>query len=124
MKTPLILCLLLFGYFLQVEAAPFSSNDGELLLQSCREAVELFDPKGNLGDYAALHTSMSEAMRAGYCIGVVKQYIQGSHSCDSKRNKNARWLEIATMLANVSMGRQALKKTSDTELLKRVYCDD
>ena len=53
-----------------------------LFLQSpCREVIEIFNKKQETGKYAALHTLMSGAMRAGYCIGILQQFINSSPCC-------------------------------------------
>ncbi|WP_445780214.1 hypothetical protein [Shewanella sp.] len=98
---------LLISGALQAKETSFNSNDARFLQQSCRDAVEIFDNKGQPGAYAALHTSMSEAMRAGYCIGTVQQYSQRSPSCYSSYGRS-NWLDMARAIASFSIGQEGV----------------
>jgi len=50
--------------------------------------IEIFNKKEETGKYAALHTLMSGVMRAGYCIGVLQQFINSSPFCRNDHNLN------------------------------------
>lgn len=115
---------LIFSSSLQAKQTPFQTDDAELLQQSCREVVEIFEHKDKVGPYAALHTSMAEAMRAGYCIGVLQQYSQQSHSCYSTRYASSNWFEVAKVISNLSIGAQKLQRLQVSQLLEQVYCND
>ncbi|WP_445776778.1 hypothetical protein [Shewanella sp.] len=114
---------LLISGALQAKETSFNSNDARFLQQSCRDAVEIFDNKGQPGAYAALHTSMSEAMRAGYCIGTVQQYSQRSPSCYSSYGRS-NWLDMARAIASFSIGQEEFNRIQASTLLKRAYCGE
>lgn len=114
---------LMFSCSLQARETPFQADDAELLQQSCREVVEIFERKNKVGPYAALHTSMAEAMRAGYCIGVLQQYSKQSHSCYSSGYGSSNWFEMAKTIANMSMGKEELRRARMSKLLKQAYCN-
>ncbi|MDX1282965.1 hypothetical protein [Shewanella colwelliana] len=107
----------------QAKESPFRADDAELLQQSCREVIEIFDRKDQAGKYAALHTSMAEAMRAGYCIGVLQQYRKQSHSCYSSRYRRSNWFEMAKAIASLSIGLDELEGMQVSTLLEKVYCN-
>ncbi|MGI2169228.1 hypothetical protein ACROAE_03355 [Shewanella sp. MF05960] len=118
----IVFIVLVFSYSLQAKESPFESDDVEFLQQSCRDAVEIFDGKGKTGKYAVMHTSMAEAMRAGYCIGVLQQYNKQSHSCNSSRYRRSNWFDMATTIANLSIGADEFRRVSVEQLLEKVYC--
>lgn len=125
MKTltgSLILIGVLFNGSLQSKEPPFKYQDPEFLQRSCQDVVDIFNKKGQPGTYAALHTSMAEAMRAGYCIGVVQQYMQQTQNCYSRRYNNGDWFEMATAIASLSIGEEQFKNMQVSQLLKVVYC--
>lgn len=51
-----------------------AANDPEQLIQSCQELVGIYNKRGEKHLAAGLTTSLSEALRAGYCMGVVDEY--------------------------------------------------
>ncbi|WP_339861456.1 hypothetical protein [Thalassospira alkalitolerans] len=51
-----------------------ASDDANDLIKSCVEAVNVFDKKGEGKFLVALSTSLEEALRAGYCRGVIIEY--------------------------------------------------
>ncbi|WP_285163247.1 hypothetical protein [Shewanella goraebulensis] len=108
---------------LQAKETSFNSNNAEFLQQSCRDAVELLDNKGQPGTYAAIHTSMAEAMRAGYCIGVVQQYSKASHSCYSSYGRG-NWQGMIKEIASFSIGQDQFNRIMASTLLKRAYCGE
>lgn len=109
-------------------AKPFEPNDVSFLVSSCREVVEIYSKKNEQRFLAAQTTSMSEAMRAGYCIGVVQQYLRNSNNCSGygyRQFSKGRWFDFASAIANVSFGKnETSRKTSAKRLLKSVYCND
>jgi hypothetical protein len=114
-------CCLIISASLQAKEASFNSNDARFLQQSCRDVVEIFDEKGQPGSYAAFHTSMAEAMRAGYCIGSVQQYSKRPHSCYSSYGRS-NWLDMAKAIAGFSIGQEEFNRIQASTLLKRAYC--
>ncbi|WP_157822840.1 hypothetical protein [Shewanella sp. ALD9] len=102
---------------------PFS-DDAEFLVQACQEAVSIYKSRDEKALLASVRTSSSEAMRAGYCIGVLQQYIRQNSSCGYSRYRKTNWYPIALLIADVSFGVNAVDRTtSSTALLERVYCD-
>jgi hypothetical protein len=101
---------------------PFRYEDPKFLQKSCQEVVAIFNKKDQPGTYAALHTSMAEAMRAGYCIGVVQQYIKQSPRCYSSFNRNRDWFAMANAIARLSYGEEQFKRIQVSQLLEDVYC--
>jgi hypothetical protein len=127
----LILSLVVLTVFfsttrLEAKEQVFQSDDPVFLQSSCREVIEIFDRKQEPGKYAALHTSVSEAMRAGYCIGVLQQYIKSSPSCKKRYRhyKKSNWFDLAQIIANMSFGAEQLKGLKASHLLEAVYCND
>ena len=100
-----------------------SYEDPKFLQRSCQEVIEIFNQHGNPGTYAALHTSMAEAMRAGYCIGVVQQYMKQSKNCYSRRYNSGDWFEMASAIANLSISDKQFKQIQVSKLLDEVYCN-
>ena len=119
--------LMLAGFFISLSVEgkepPFKYEDPKFLQQSCQEVVAIFNKKDQPGTYAALHTSMAEAMRAGYCIGVVQQYMKQSPSCYSSIHRNGDWFELTNAIASLSIGEEQFKRIQVSKLLEAVYCD-
>ncbi|TMO79963.1 hypothetical protein CWC16_10200 [Pseudoalteromonas sp. S3776] len=126
----LILSLVTLGLFfstarLEAKEQVFQSDDPVFLQASCAEVIEIFDRKQEPGKYAALHTSVSEAMRAGYCIGVLQQYIKSSPSCKKRYGyyKMSNWFDLAQTIANMSFGAKQLERLKASHLLEAAYCN-
>ncbi|MDP5142621.1 hypothetical protein ORJ00_07710 [Rheinheimera baltica] len=119
----LMLAGVIVSFTVQSKEQPFKYDDPKFLQKSCLEVVAIFNKKDQPGTYAALHTSMAEAMRAGYCIGVVQQYMQQTQNCYSRRYKNGDWFAMAKSIANVSIGEEQFKRTQVSQLLEDVYCN-
>ena len=126
----LILSLVTLGLFfstarLEAKEQVFQSDDPVFLQASCTEVTEIFDRKQEPGKYAALHTSVSEAMRAGYCIGVLQQYIKSSPSCKKRYGyyKKSNWFDLAQTIANMSFGAEQLERLKASHLLEAAYCN-
>ncbi|MCW8158569.1 hypothetical protein D7243_20560 [Stutzerimonas stutzeri] len=51
-----------------------ANNDPEYLAHSCRELVGIYAKRNEKRLAAGITTSVSEALRAGYCMGVVEEY--------------------------------------------------
>ena len=102
----------------------FHSEDTAFLQESCRESIEIFDRKQKVGQYAALHTSMAEAMRAGYCIGVLQQYIKHSPSCKGRRyRRQSNWFDMAQAIVKVSLTAEQLDRVRASDLMQEAYCN-
>ena len=115
----LMLAGVIGSFTVQGKVQPFSSEDPKFLQKSCQEVVGIFNKKDQPGTYAALHTSMAEAMRAGYCIGVVQQYMKQAPSC---ANRKGDWFALANAISNLPYGEQQFNSVKVSELLKAAYC--
>jgi len=51
-----------------------ANNDPEHLIQSCQELVDIYAKRDQQRLLAGVATGLSEALRAGYCMGVVDEY--------------------------------------------------
>lgn len=110
------------SFAVQSKEPPFRSEDPKFLQKSCQEVVAIFNKKDQPGTYAALHTSMAEAMRAGYCIGVVQQYMKQPPNCYSSTYRKGDWFAMANAIANLSYGEQQFKGVEVSDLLESAYC--
>ena len=54
--------------------AQAESNETKLLIQGCAEVEAIYNRRGEKNLFAGLNTSVAEALRAGYCKGVLEQY--------------------------------------------------
>lgn len=70
-----------------------ASDSSQHLVQSCKELVGIYAKREQMRLAAGLTTSVSEALRAGYCMGVVDEYRR-SNSCTSPD-----WFEQARRIA-------------------------
>lgn len=98
----------------------FGKNDAQFLVESCREVVEIFKRRDETSLLAAQRTSLSEGMRAGYCIGVLQQYSKTARYC---RYSRSNWFQMAKAIAGVSMTDAKLSRVSTDSLLKEAYCE-
>lgn len=70
MKALALALVLLAG----TSAPAAQADDAQRLLQGCRELVGIYAKREQMRLAAGLTTSLSEALRAGYCQGVVEQF--------------------------------------------------
>ena len=61
------------------------------LIEGCFEAIQLYENNQQYTFKAALITSLSEALRAGYCKGVIDEYDRG-HDCKGDWLTRARYV--------------------------------
>jgi hypothetical protein len=118
--SPLILVSLLF--FAQPSFAKgktFEIDNAAFLVRSCQEAVDIYSSYDQTSTFAAVRTSLSEALRAGYCIGVLEQYSKTGAYCVLGRSN---WFEMAQAIAAISMTDDELSNTRTGLLLEEVYC--
>lgn len=99
---------------------PFQYGDASLLIQSCQEAVDVFSSHEETGYLAAYRTSLSEALRAGYCIGVLEQFSDAqSRVCSG----NTSWFENAKAIASLNLTQQELATTTTIDILAEYACE-
>ncbi|UKA11943.1 hypothetical protein WAX86_19455 [Photobacterium damselae subsp. damselae] len=83
------------------------------LVDSCTDLINIYDSKESQRLLAAQTTSLSQSLRAGYCLGVIQQYKKNRGYC----YKN--WFEQAKFIASYELKNTYL---SDDELLEQ-SCD-
>ncbi|WP_411391076.1 hypothetical protein [Pseudomonas sp. MPB23] len=66
-----------------------ANDDPEHLIQSCKELVSIYVKRDQQHLFAGLVTSPSEALRAGYCRGVLDEYRRSSHCAQSNWHTQA-----------------------------------
>ena len=100
---------LVFSSALLVNASAFASS--EQLILACRELVGIYKNREEKNLLAAQTTSLSEALRAGYCHGVIEEYRRqrGCYGTD--------WFEAAKFIANQYNFKE--KFPSRSQLLKQ-----
>ncbi|RUO47805.1 hypothetical protein CWE21_08200 [Pseudidiomarina aquimaris] len=52
----------------------FEKPDAEFLIGACQAVTEIYNAHNEKRFLASQTTSLADAMRAGYCLGVMKQY--------------------------------------------------
>lgn len=110
LHTLVIACLLS-----ALPSAMVQARDGsEHLIQSCKELVGVYAKREEMRLAAGLTTSLSEALRAGYCMGVVEEYRR-HYECDTDD-----WHRQAQAIAELPLS--FAKRTSVEELLE-ISCD-
>lgn len=68
-KGAFLLTCLLFSGLVRAE-----TNEAKLLIQGCAEVEAIYNRRGEKNLLAGINTSVAEALRAGYCKGVLEQY--------------------------------------------------
>lgn len=51
-----------------------ADDEAKLLIQGCAEVEAIYNRRGEKNLFAGVNTSVAEALRAGYCKGVLEQY--------------------------------------------------
>jgi|GEM_PF-1126811 len=81
------------------------------LVESCAELMNIYSSKNEQRFMAAQTTSLSESLRAGYCLGVLEQYAETEYSCRSD------WFKRAEFIAKYNLELES-NRLSDRKLLK------
>ena len=92
----------------------FASVDIERLIQGCEELTVMMSSREKQKFLAGLTTSVSEAMRAGYCMGVIDEY-QRTNRCAVRD-----WHLLASRIAEVPDWHSDTRQISS---LMRNACD-
>jgi len=79
------------------------------LVESCVELVNIYESKNSQRLLAAQTTSLSEGLRAGYCLGVL------TNSADFEYNCRSDWFRRAEFIATFS---QENNRPSERKILK------
>lgn len=80
-----------------------ADNETELLIQGCAEVEAIYYRRNEKNLLAGINTSVAEALRAGYCKGVLEQYRR-----DHRAHCRGDWVEQARKIAEHS-GKSSLK---------------
>lgn len=96
MKTVPVLAVSLLTSF--VSPAAMSAVNVERLVQGCQELVAIYSNHDERRLMAGVTTSVSEAMRAGYCMGVINEY-QRTTLCGVRD-----WHVLASRIAEIPVG--------------------
>jgi hypothetical protein len=79
------------------------------LVESCVELVNIYDSRNSQRLLAAQTTSLSESLRAGYCLGVLNEYAKSEYRCRTD------WFRRAEFIASYS---QESDQPSERKILK------
>lgn len=106
-KGALLLAGLLCSGLVQAE-----TNETKLLIQGCAEVEAIYNRRGEKTLFAGINTSVAEALRAGYCKGVLEQYRRsgGCYRTD--------WIKQAQHI-----GQESTSQAISVNQLLRQSCD-
>ena len=90
-----------------------ADQDTERLVQGCREMVGIYAKREQMRMAAGLTTSLSEALRAGYCQGVIEQFRRDRDEVCTALD----WFEQAQRIAG--QPRDIAQQASVNELLEQ-----
>ena len=79
-------------------AAPIGAD---VLISNCKEFVAIYDRKGEEQLLAGLSTSVSEAMRAGVCRGIIEEHKNHDSNCDVSAYTIANSIAAAVYVESV-----------------------
>lgn len=89
------------------------------LVEACREVVEIFDKRSKAKLLAGQRTSLNEGIKAGYCMGVTKQYSEQAKGCDYFERD---WFQMAEKIADTNLTESELNWISKNSILRAAYC--
>lgn len=69
--------IVFFRPFDAVAKGSFESPDTEFLIRACQAVTEIYNAHDEKRFLASQRTSLSDAMRAGYCLGMMEQFQCG-----------------------------------------------
>lgn len=113
-----VLSVMLTNHVYARSDIPIEDN-ASFLVSACREVVDIYDKRGEAKLLAGQRTSLSEGIKAGYCMGMTLQYSKQSISCDYHTRS---WFEMAEKIANSDLTESELKWKSTESILKAAYC--
>lgn len=95
---PLMFALLLVSPFALAKPVP---NSGVQLVEACQELVTIYEKHDEQKTLAGWRTSVSEALQAGYCRGVVIEYrrARAEDPDNVAECKTRDWLEQAQAIS-------------------------
>lgn len=103
--APLIALYSLLNFSPMAEAR---ESDKDRLISSCVELVIVYKNRSEKRLQAALTTSLSEALMAGYCRGVLEEHANHTRGCSS-----SDWLNMAKFIAGQDLFRENYRSSRD-----------
>jgi len=79
------------------------------LVESCVELVNIYDSRNSQRLLAAQTTSLSESLRAGYCLGVLNEYAKSEYRCRRDWFRRAEFIASYSQESNHPSERKILK---------------
>lgn len=73
----------------------FRSPNPEFIIESCKEVIEIYKARDEKKFMASQRTSLTEALRAGYCIGLITMT-----ACERGSYKND-WMKAAKLISDL-----------------------
>lgn len=70
------------------------AGDTKRLIEGCKELVRIYDKQGQSGVLAGWSTSVSDALKAGYCRGVIDEFRRNNHCAGDSWHRQA--MQIAS----------------------------
>lgn len=116
LKTSLTIMLVIISLSIsKVEAkSDFESPDARFLIEACQSVTRIFNAHNEKRLLASQRTSLSDAIRAGYCLGMLEQFqcrFSGKHSL----YEGARRIAILNSDAE-NMQRLSLQRVVETSI--------
>lgn len=107
--------ILIFAFSIGGGIQSQAADEAYDLIKSCIEAVNVFDGSGENNLFAAVSTSLEEALRAGYCRGVIVEYRR-----QKRGNCGRSWLVQARNIARYTTDASEI---ISVDFLLRNACD-
>ncbi|BBB29879.1 hypothetical protein [Neptunomonas japonica] len=83
------------------------------ITDSCAELVNIYKSHKEQRFLAAQTTSLSEGLRAGYCLGVLEQYSKNHYRCRSNWFKRAKFIAQQQGLDSYFSEQELLEKSCE-----------
>ncbi|WP_052063449.1 hypothetical protein [Nitrincola sp. A-D6] len=93
----------------------FSNPDAEFLITACKAVSEIYNAHDEKRFLASQRTSLSDAMRAGYCLGAIEHYQCGGWSKYSL-------FEAARRIAALDIENRQNRQTRMDRILEQGVC--
>lgn len=93
----------------------FEKPDAEFLINACQAVTDIYNAHNEKRFLASQTTSLADAMRAGYCLGVMEQY-------QCQRMRKYSLFESARRIAILDEDSADNRYTSVDRILKQGVC--
>lgn len=93
----------------------FEKPDAEFLIDACQAVTEIYNAHNEKRFLASQTTSLADAMRAGYCLGVMEQY-------QCRRMEKYSLFESARRIASLDEDAADNRYTSVDRILQQGIC--